>query len=58
MKNMKKISTNTKRQKQIYNMFIIKQRGFAKTYSSPCNHYELLYAYYAKVLRWEKILKN
>jgi hypothetical protein len=55
---MKKISTNTKRQKQIYNMFIIKQRGIAKTYSSPCNHYELLYAYYAKVLRWEKILKN
>ncbi len=54
MKNIKEISTNTKRQKQRYNMLIIKQIGFAKTYSSPCNHYKLLYGYYAKVLKWEK----
>jgi hypothetical protein len=49
MKNMKKRSIDTKRQKHRYNMFIIEQRGFAKINNNPCNHYKLLGTYYVKV---------
>jgi hypothetical protein len=54
MNNIKKRSIDTKRQKQKYNMFITKQRGFAKIDNNPCNHYKLLYVYCAKVLKLEK----
>lgn len=58
MKNIKKISIDAKRQKQKYNIFITKQRGFAKIDNSPCNHYKLLYVYCAKVLKLEFLKKN
>jgi hypothetical protein len=40
MKNIKKRSIDTKRQKHRYNMFIMEQRGFAKIDKNPCNHYK------------------
>jgi hypothetical protein len=55
MKNIKKQSIDTKRQKHRYKMFITEQRGFAKIDNNPCNHYKLLYTYYIKALRWKTI---
>jgi hypothetical protein len=40
MKNIKKRSIDTKRQKHRYNMFIKEQRGFPKIDSNPCKHYK------------------
>jgi hypothetical protein len=55
MKNIQKRSIDTKREKHRYNMFITKQRGFAKIDNNPFNHYKLLYTYYVKALRWKTI---
>jgi hypothetical protein len=49
MKNIQKRSIDTKKEKHKYNMFITKQRCYAKINNSPCNHYKLLYTYCVKV---------